>query len=79
MHHQTAWLKCLWLALIILGLASCASTPPPAPVNPVPQQADPQQAFDRGDFAAAARLWQERALASAGSEADGFRISAADA
>ncbi len=66
------------MALMLL-LASCASTPTP-PTPTTPQAApNPQQAFDRGNYAEAARQWQSQAVTADAEEADALRISAADA
>src|SRR5688572_8071769 len=65
------------LALILLCLAACATTPPPPP--PAQPTANPQQAFDRGNYAAAAREWQSRAVNAPADEANSLRISAAEA
>lgn len=65
------------LTVLLLCLAACATTPPPPP--PAQPTANPQQAFDRGNYAAAAREWQSRAVTAPASEANILRISAAEA
>ncbi len=68
----------LLLILSILVLSSCATRQAPAPVKE-PAAENPQQSFDRGNYADAARLWQSSAVSASTDEADVLRISAADA
>lgn len=72
------WARSMCGALLITALASCASAPPPAPSTPQAAP-DPQAAFDRGNYAEAARQWQSQATEATPDEADAMRISAADA
>ncbi len=64
--------------MLLAGLAACASAPPPKPAVAEPE-ANPQQAFERGNFAEAARQWQTMAVNAPAAEANTLRISAADA
>ncbi|HET6564355.1 MAG TPA: penicillin-binding protein activator, partial [Xanthomonadales bacterium] len=72
------WALLVWAAAISMAIASCATAPPP-PQAPVQAAANPQQAFDRGNYAQAAREWQSQAVSAPEDEADTLRISAADA
>jgi outer membrane PBP1 activator LpoA protein len=76
MHPGIRTLAALFLLLI---LASCATTPPPPQPKPSPTAATAQQAFSRGNYAEAARLWQAQATSATEAEANTLRISAADA
>jgi outer membrane PBP1 activator LpoA protein len=76
MHPGIRTLAALFLLLI---LASCATTPPPPQPKPSPTATTAQQAFSRGNYAEAARLWQAQATSAAEAEANTLRISAADA
>jgi outer membrane PBP1 activator LpoA protein len=69
----------LLLSLFIMLLAACATTPPPPPSVEKPPELNPQASFNRGDFAEAARQWQEQALSASPGQADTLRISAANA
>jgi len=73
-----SWLRGLCVTLLMMALVSCASAPPHVPSTPQ-AAADPQTAFDRGNYAAAAQQWQSQALEARPDEADALRISAADA
>lgn len=73
------WLHGLIVVFLLLVLSSCATTPPPPAPGKQPPVANPQQIFDRGNYADAARLWQSQAVSAPAAEADALRLSAADA
>ncbi len=67
--------------LLVLGMSlllSCAGAPP-APVADSSPAPGPEQSFASGDYAQAARLWQQQALSATGPAAGTLRIKAADA
>jgi len=70
--------RSLQLIVLILVLSSCATPQAPAPVKE-PVVESPQQSFDNGNYADAARLWQSSAVSATAEEADVLRISAANA
>ena len=64
--------------LILLLLAACTS----APISRAPEPegaGNPEAAFSRGDYAQAARAWQQQALDAAPGRASALRVRAADA
>lgn len=77
-HRAPGLRPALLLSVFILLLSACATTPPPPPVEQ-PPELKPQASFDRGNYAEAARQWQEQALSASPDEADSLRISAANA
>jgi outer membrane PBP1 activator LpoA protein len=73
----TNWVRKIALVMILLCLASCATAPSPPPT--AEPTANPQQAFDRGNYAEAAREWQSRAITAPADEANLLRLAAAEA
>lgn len=72
----------LALAALVLHLAACSVMAPAPSDTPVEDRAydDARQAYDRGAYREAARLWQQQAVdAEAASAASKFRLYAADA
>ena len=67
------------LSLILTaGLSSCSTSPRP-PAQTASQDARAEQAFASGDYARAARIWQQDALAAEAGLAGSYRVRAADA
>jgi len=76
--NRSRAMRCTILALCLALLHACAGTPP-APVAVEKPEPSPEQAFAQGNFAQAARLWQQQAVSASGSTASGLRVRAADA
>ena len=66
------------LALCLVLLHACAGAPP-APVAAAKPEPSPEQAFAQGNYAQAARLWQQQSVAASEPNASGLRVRAADA
>jgi uncharacterized protein len=66
------------LALCLVLLHACAGAPPPPEAVAKPELS-PEQAFAQGNYAQAARLWQQQSAAASEPNASGLRVRAADA
>jgi outer membrane PBP1 activator LpoA protein len=71
-------LTTLLLLTLLAGLSACSTSPrPPAPA--VSPDASAEQAFASGNYAQAARIWQQEALQAEEGPAGSYRVRAADA
>ena len=68
----------VFLTVSLIFLASCAVAPPP-PAVPEKPEITAELAFSRGEYALAARLWQQQAVLAPEPEAGVLRVSAANA
>ncbi|MSQ99466.1 MAG: hypothetical protein EXR85_09275, partial [Xanthomonadales bacterium] len=71
-------MRCAILALCLALVHACAVTPP-APIAVEKPEPSPEQAFAQGNYAQAARLWQQQSASASGSTASSLRVRAADA
>jgi len=72
-------LACTVLFLVLLaGLSGCSIAPQP-PVRDSGREMGAEQAFANGDYARAARIWQQAALEAEPAQAGSYRVRAADA
>jgi outer membrane PBP1 activator LpoA protein len=60
-------------------LTACAGQPPAPDKDTTVAQVSPEQAYAAGDYAVAARLWQQKALSQTGVAAAASRVKSADA
>ncbi len=76
--NRSRAMRCAILALCLALVHACAGTPP-APIAAEKPEPSPEQAFAQGNYAQAARLWQQQSASASGSTASGLRVRAADA
>jgi len=77
-NGRIQWWPSFAACLLLTMLAACSAPeikPPPEPAT----RSDATAAFARGDYAAAARAWQDEALQAPPQQAAALQISAADA
>jgi len=76
---RRTWWAMLLAACLLLGLLTACSTPEiKAPTGPA-ARSDASAAFARGDYAGAARAWQDEALQAPPGQAAPLQVRAADA